>query len=1023
MKRILLFAFMSCLFLYATIAAAQEHLKNIRNKTPGQISNAPHGTFMDSTFFKSRIGVNVRDLGAAIEARGLTPYDLSSFNAALDTARVRKRLFIIPGHYNANTAIGTLTDSSQVWDFRNNRWDGYGVRTWGHRGIIESDTVQSLKTLYRNVLNFGGKIQLGSGTYTLDSLHLDKPVRLVGGSAKRPEDGSGVAYGSILQSTDTTGRKHLLTVTTGGVDLDNVVLYGNNRKNACGFYGHHKEFNSPPTTRGDYNIYGSSSLYHGGDGIRVVGGDAVSIFDTDCFYNGGYGIKITGPFGNYLDGGYENYPTGENGGINVKVWGGRARRNSFGGINIFQSQFTGLFGTESIQDTSVNLYIRGYGAGSVGNRMAENGSYSIGGDYEFAIPSLRNSQNPVANIKLRNTRQNTFINNYWGSVYYEKKSGTANAGTDSTSIVDSTLVANVDDYYAGWFVKNVTRNSAEVRITGYDASQYKLELQSSISGQSPGDVYKIGKRANRGVWADSVYSATFLNNAMASNADTAFVVHNFGNFLFLGGNQNFDPYTDIVGIGNADVNWGSISIDKLSTNGVMRYDHNTKTMFKTAGSNTDSTLIRNSNSGIEINSRLGMKLKTLDNTSGSIIIDPAGPSFQLCPSADANVYFFNNADSGQNRYINISGDNEGTQKTASLMVASDGMFSIGGSVNAIRVVKRLAFNPQSDSVAVSNSSYPLILTSIAKLVNPVYPFTATGNLVLSPRTSSPRDIVFMTGSQNPSTRVVISSNGNVGINTASPSGILHVNADNSSPYDSSVVVHSNGGMVVGNPAGGNKGPGSINATSIYMNGTLVEAGGEANTLGNMPGAGIGLAGTKSGTTLRVKRLKSGTGISVLDHVDSVSVNMTNLYIESLAATWAVTPVNGAKDTTVYYIPMKSFSLNDTASANFFFPKYASAIDSVILLGGTISNYGDSAAFNIRIKSISVGSNYNAAFNAGKKDTTDLGAANTVVKWKYFGSALGSVTPNTTIVMKIWRVDCLNNTGSDVYLEKAIIYYR
>ena len=52
--------------------------------------------------------------------------------------------------------------------------------------------------------------------------------------------------------------------------------------------------------------------------------------------------------------------------------------------------------------------------------------------------------------------------------------------------------------------------------------------------------------------------------------------------------------------------------------------------------------------------------------------------------------------------------------------------------------------------------------------------------------------------------------------------------------------------------------------------------GEANTASNLAGLGIGIFKDKSGVDLRFKRLKAGTGISITDNTDSVTITNTGM---------------------------------------------------------------------------------------------------------------------------------------------------
>ena len=67
----------------------------------------------------------------------------------------------------------------------------------------------------------------------------------------------------------------------------------------------------------------------------------------------------------------------------------------------------------------------------------------------------------------------------------------------------------------------------------------------------------------------------------------------------------------------------------------------------------------------------------------------------------------------------------------------------------------------------SNADY-CVFTYTSNNGSGVYPFNSNGNLVIQPRTSAARDIVFATGSTTPTTRAVIDSSGNFLVGTTTP---------------------------------------------------------------------------------------------------------------------------------------------------------------------------------------------------------------------------------------------------------------
>lgn len=144
-------------------------------------------------------------------------------------------------------------------------------------------------------------------------------------------------------------------------------------------------------------------------------------------------------------------------------------------------------------------------------------------------------------------------------------------------------------------------------------------------------------------------------------------------------------------------------------------------------------------------------------------------------------------------------------------------------------------------------------------------------------------------------------------------------------------------------------------------------------------------------------------------------------LEFLGAGLEETVAAGAADSTVHYMPCKMFSLSDTAVFDFSTSKRFASLDSIIILGGTISTLGDSAAFSVQVKQTQLSGAYTGAFNAAAIDSSDLGAGNVQRFWRFasFGSVTASV--RSTIRVKAWRSACTNNTGSDVYVERVLIY--
>jgi hypothetical protein len=93
----------------------------------------------------------------------------------------------------------------------------------------------------------------------------------------------------------------------------------------------------------------------------------------------------------------------------------------------------------------------------------------------------------------------------------------------------------------------------------------------------------------------------------------------------------------------------------------------------------------------------------------------------------------------------------------------------------LHILDSAIFRSATDYVA---NTYEAVFSESSTGGSNVYPFNSNGNLVIQPRTNTgaARDIVFATGSNTPSTRMIINSGGNVLIGTTTDSGYkLQVN--------------------------------------------------------------------------------------------------------------------------------------------------------------------------------------------------------------------------------------------------------
>jgi len=245
---------------------------------------------------------------------------------------------------------------------------------------------------------------------------------------------------------------------------------------------------------------------------------------------------------------------------------------------------------------------------------------------------------------------------------------------------------------------------------------------------------------------------------------------------------------------------------------------------------------------------------------------------KLNPWAQSDVMLFDSAAADVSKKLQIYGNVGGTLYKTSL--SYDGDFRINPDSGTVRVAGSRLQIASIDTNVVSNNTSSYIYNSSPGSAT-VYPFNSSGNLILQPRTSTSRDIVFMTGSTTPTNRVNITRNGNVGI------GGVHGVAD-SSGGGQGVIALKNAAV---NPSSSVSNGIVLFAKDVSGSSELVvrdEGGtetvlsdltssGEANTASNITGAGVGIFKQKSGVNLTFKRLKASNGITITDGTDSVFV--------------------------------------------------------------------------------------------------------------------------------------------------------
>lgn len=126
----------------------------------------------------------------------------------------------------------------------------------------------------------------------------------------------------------------------------------------------------------------------------------------------------------------------------------------------------------------------------------------------------------------------------------------------------------------------------------------------------------------------------------------------------------------------------------------------------------------------------------------------------------------------------------GSSTATSLIVSNGGQVGIGTLVpdQILDISGALALNVGLNDW-IASKSYPAIYRTTTGS-NTTYPFNNAGNLIIQPRTSLTRDIVFANGNASSNfVRAVINTNGNFGIATTSPVARLSVaGAGNSTQY-------------------------------------------------------------------------------------------------------------------------------------------------------------------------------------------------------------------------------------------------
>lgn len=141
-------------------------------------------------------------------------------------------------------------------------------------------------------------------------------------------------------------------------------------------------------------------------------------------------------------------------------------------------------------------------------------------------------------------------------------------------------------------------------------------------------------------------------------------------------------------------------------------------------------------------------------------------------------------------------------------------------------------------------------------------------------------------------------------------------------------------------------------------------------------------------------------------------------LEFLGGALKETPTTGASDTTANYMPLKAFSVGDTATFDFSTGKRFTTLDSIVVLAYS-NTATSSVVFNCQIRQVQIGGAIAGAFNASSAKTIATGTAGTLRQWSFtsFGSVTASVY--SQIVGKIFRT--AGGTGGDVFVTRVLLY--
>jgi hypothetical protein len=156
--------------------------------------------------------------------------------------------------------------------------------------------------------------------------------------------------------------------------------------------------------------------------------------------------------------------------------------------------------------------------------------------------------------------------------------------------------------------------------------------------------------------------------------------------------------------------------------------------------------------------------------------------------------------------FHINNDISGSD--SSFVVKGDGKVGIGTSSPSVKldVYGDIFANEASYKIfgPTSVTSYPLSAQGLlygSRAVGTTYPFNTTGNIIIQSTTSLERDILFVTGT-SPKERMVVKSDGNIGIGTTTPTDKLMVSSNDGLSLGFKVVENVNYAEIQTNKSGG-----------------------------------------------------------------------------------------------------------------------------------------------------------------------------------------------------------------------------